>query len=96
MAGHLLLRHAEVDPPSEVAAELAAHPRIWHVSGLVGRFDLVAAFMFVDKEEMTRVLTEELPQVPGIVEVEYDVDARNLTFRPPAYNAMLHDHGPPS
>ncbi len=79
----------------DVAADLAAHPRIWHVSSLVGRFDLVAAFMFVDKDEMTRVLTEELPQVAGIAEVECDVDARSLTFRPPAYNAMLHDHGPP-
>lgn len=79
----------------DVAGELSAHPRIWHVSGLIGRMDLVACLVFVDKSELLETLNDWLPLVEGVSQIESDFDADGVWFRRSAYDVMLHRTGRP-
>jgi DNA-binding Lrp family transcriptional regulator len=67
--------------PRDVAADVAALPGAWSVSVVSGRVDLLAVFLVVDKEDLTTLVRERLPDVAGIDEFQIDLASSFSAFR---------------
>lgn len=66
--GHAVIIGISTDPPAvhDVAAALAGIPEMRFVTLVTGTFDVVAELVAAERDCITRMLTEELPRVPGI------------------------------
>lgn len=53
-----------------VVQRLAVHPKVYSVSYMLGRFDLVLSAFFRDIEELSAFHQTELSQIPGILSTE--------------------------
>jgi DNA-binding Lrp family transcriptional regulator len=66
--GHAVIIGISSDPPvvHDVAAALADIPEMRFVTLVTGTFDVVAEMVTSERDRITRMLTEEVPRIPGV------------------------------
>ncbi len=66
--GHAVIIGISSDPPvvHDVAAALADIPEMRFVTLVTGTFDVVAELVTSERDRITRMLTEDLPRIPGV------------------------------
>ncbi|MFA4836567.1 MAG: Lrp/AsnC family transcriptional regulator [Dehalococcoidia bacterium] len=83
VAGVYVFLRVQLDRAVSVAHTLAADTRITDVSIITGRFNLVLYMTFLNLKEMSRFLTDELGNIPGIIDQEtmIQIGRPHLSFR---------------